>query len=440
MTTYFKPSATLVAARAGLLAIAPEQRSAWVLDQLLPLMPTRPEVDVNRNSSILHLFAGLPTPSAGFPLFRDAIRDVLGIPFYPVELEGKRSLNAIAAYLTEETLAEFTEVADYVDDPLQGGVWAWGDPAGEPPGEPQGDPLDPAVLVLSAPRSGSTLFRAILAGHPDLFSPPELNLLPFRDMKERAQKIDRLGYAWMRGGPFTALLNLEGLSPEAAQQRLAAMEREATPVRQLYAHLQAQARPRLLVDKSPLYALSDIWLERAERAFRDPIYVHLVRHPLSVMESFARMRFHRLLGPHWPVWDPNPWRLGEKVWLVCHRQILDTLSHVPPTRQTLIRYEDLVTAPEETCRRLCAFLNLPYVPAMADPYAGERMLRSPFTGIRATATIGDPNLLTHAAIDPDLADAWKRAPSPRPLSAPTLALMRELGYPEALVRPAASVG
>src|SRR5262249_3795882 len=30
------------------------------------------------------------------------------------------------------------------------------------------------VFVLSAPRSGSTLFRVMLAGHPQLFAPPEL--------------------------------------------------------------------------------------------------------------------------------------------------------------------------------------------------------------------------------------------------------------------------
>ena len=43
----------------------------------------------------------------------------------------------------------------------------------------------PAVFVLSPPRSGSTLMRVMLGGHPRLFSPPELELLSFNTLRER---------------------------------------------------------------------------------------------------------------------------------------------------------------------------------------------------------------------------------------------------------------
>ncbi len=44
---------------------------------------------------------------------------------------------------------------------------------------------NPSMLfLLSSPRSGSTLLRAMLAGHPALFSPPELHLLTFYSMKQ----------------------------------------------------------------------------------------------------------------------------------------------------------------------------------------------------------------------------------------------------------------
>ena len=45
------------------------------------------------------------------------------------------------------------------------------------------------IFLLSSPRSGSTLLRVMLAGHPDLFSPPELHLLPFSTMKERQKEL-----------------------------------------------------------------------------------------------------------------------------------------------------------------------------------------------------------------------------------------------------------
>ena len=40
------------------------------------------------------------------------------------------------------------------------------------------------VFLHSSPRSGSTLLRVMLAGHPDLFCPPELDILPFERMGE----------------------------------------------------------------------------------------------------------------------------------------------------------------------------------------------------------------------------------------------------------------
>ncbi len=61
--------------------------------------------------------------------------------------------------------------------------------------------LPEMVFLLSAPRSGSTLLRAMLGGHPELFSPPELNLLPFSSMGEREAMLASSAY---RGMPIAA--------------------------------------------------------------------------------------------------------------------------------------------------------------------------------------------------------------------------------------------
>ena len=36
----------------------------------------------------------------------------------------------------------------------------------------------------------------------------------------------------------------------------------------------------MLVDKTPSYALDPAMLRRAEEAFEEPLYIHLVRHPV----------------------------------------------------------------------------------------------------------------------------------------------------------------
>ncbi len=57
-------------------------------------------------------------------------------------------------------------------------------PAARPGGVGARNPR--AVFVLSPPRSGSTLLRVMLGGHPALFAPPELELLGFDTLAERS--------------------------------------------------------------------------------------------------------------------------------------------------------------------------------------------------------------------------------------------------------------
>ncbi|MEH1949605.1 MAG: phosphopantetheine-binding protein [Nostoc sp.] len=56
-----------------------------------------------------------------------------------------------------------------------------------PPLTSRKERLPGIIFILSSPRSGSTLLRVMLAGHPSLFSPPELHLLPFNTMREREE-------------------------------------------------------------------------------------------------------------------------------------------------------------------------------------------------------------------------------------------------------------
>ncbi|HEX9943146.1 MAG TPA: amino acid adenylation domain-containing protein, partial [Thermoanaerobaculia bacterium] len=58
-------------------------------------------------------------------------------------------------------------------------------PSLPPASRPEMEKNPPAVFVLSPPRSGSTLLRVMLGGHPGLFAPPELELLSFDTLAER---------------------------------------------------------------------------------------------------------------------------------------------------------------------------------------------------------------------------------------------------------------
>lgn len=275
------------------------------------------------------------------------------------------------------------------------------------------------VFLLSSPRSGSTLLRAMVQGHPQIFAPPELHLLAYATIGEWKAASES---NYFDQGLQRALMEIFAEDAQAASERIDHWVRENTPVREVYQFLLDHTRCPLLVDKSPSYASSVQALINAESQFERPRYIHLVRHPLPVIESFTRMRMHKLIGAE----AEDGFTTAQKIWQTGNQNVLDFFqAHVDPQRVIQVCYEDLVREPEPVIRRLCDFLAIDYDAAMLNPYAQDRMS----DGVHAASiAIEDPNFKTRETIDPRLADAWKNQASPRALSDQTQALARRLGY------------
>ena len=362
-----------------------------------------------------------PDPNRVVDLLHPTVLRDLQFPLYGYDARHCSCIAELAQHLAQE-LEPTAGPSEPIGDPYDGGSWAWG--STERDFGP--DRNRRMVFLLSAPRSGSTLLRAMLAGHPKLFAPPELHLLPFRSMKKRAQLIESLGYGWMRRGLLSAFVELEGLAPQQAEERVAEMEARDLSVAEVYAQLQELAGERTLVDKTPSYACHPGWLQHAERQFEGARYVHLVRHPVSAVESFVRMRFHRLLGRHWLVWDANPWRYGEKFWTAANLHISGFLKQLQPGRHITVLYEDLVANPARSLARICEFLDLSFAPAMLSPYGGNARAIYDYRG--QGPALGDVNFLQHRGIDASLGERWATVRLPQRFGEVTLALASTFGY------------
>ena len=290
-------------------------------------------------------------------------------------------------------------------------------------------PLEPpnprAVFLLSPPRSGSTLLRVLLAGHPRLFAPPELELLTFNTMAERAASLSGRDRYW-REGLLRALMEIDGGSLEEVTARVEEAERDGTSVQAFYRRMQGWLGDRLLVDKTPAYTLDAAVLARAEQTFDRPFYIHLLRHPHAVVRSFEEGKLEQVFFRRAHPFSRR--ELAEMVWVVCNRNIDALLRGVPAERQMRLRFEDLVRDPERVLSGLCAALGLPYDPTMAQPY---RDTRSRMTdGIHAESRmLGDFKLLQHKDIDPAAADRWRAELDQDFLGEPAWQLAEELGYP-----------
>jgi len=293
------------------------------------------------------------------------------------------------------------------------------------------------IIVLAGPRSGSTLLQLVLNAHPGLYAGQELYLLPYFTMPERRSRMDSgLG---VRGFIFEGLrktvMELRGCSVAQADELLEEMAELNT--QDVYRVLQAWAGPRILVDKTPTYGWSVETLRRAEALFEEVQYIHLHRHPYATISSMAAEAVQRdyvakaagdSLPPGWEgQLDAALWDESEALWAQCNANIQDFCRSLPPERCTRLAYEDLLAKPAVACRRLCAFLRLPYHAGMTTPYTADNLATFQ-PAVEGGMGAGDPKLRNNKQIDARMADAWRKVSVPRPLTSFAAHVALGLGY------------
>ena len=179
-----------------------------------------------------------------------------------------------------------------------------------------------------------------------------------------------------------------------------------------------------MVDKSPTYALDLEALRNAEHGFDEPRYIHLIRDPLAMSRSFGSYHMDQIL----PLLE-NPYSgraLGELVWTLSHRNILEFAEAVPPERLLRLRFEDLVSDPRSAMIEVSRFLGLEFEESLVRPY--ENLESKMVDGLHAESTpMGDTRLLERDRIDPKAAITVAPTAADQVLGEPTRRLARRLG-------------
>ncbi len=269
------------------------------------------------------------------------------------------------------------------------------------------------IFVLGAPRSGTTLLRVMLAGHPRLFSPPEMVIAPFATMAERRKKLDER--FWEKGGLRRAIMELRGCGVDEAKAVEASLEDRTVP--DVYAWIAEQLGDRILVDKCPHLSADPAALSRLARWFPSARWVWIVRHPGSVTRSIENMPMAEVMLQGYA---PD----ARDIWYFANRTIQSFLEGVPAGQKGMIRYEDMVSDGRAAMSSLCRDISLDFHEALLTPYEGDRMREGP-SGARA---VGDPNMAGRGKVDPSLATKWLEGFDASSVSPDTHRLARELGY------------
>jgi hypothetical protein len=188
------------------------------------------------------------------------------------------------------------------------------------------------VFILSAPRSGSTLLRAILGSHSEFYAPPEL---PLKHLAARADT------SWIRA-------SIDGLGLTSDELDYLLWDRVLADA------LQRSGKPRIVV-KTPSNVL--IW-DRIAECWPDAQFVFLLRHPAATVASL-----HSSWDPAWRPEDSG--ELDDSLARgLRYMTVLEQARGALPG--LTIRYEDLTAEPERTVGQLCEFLGVPFEPSMLD--------------------------------------------------------------------------
>lgn len=314
--------------------------------------------------------------------------------FYPDELEANSTPLAVARHLSQR-------LHRGREQPVR------------PPVLPRrkGKVGEPTVFVLGCPRSGTTIFRCMLMGHPEIYAGPELHLMPFKSLRQRERQIVGLGAPWMVMGLVQTIADLTGWSEREAFHYVSILTRRDLPVADVYRIIHGYCSKPVVVDKSPLLANMPFALDAIESNFLDARYLHITRHPRAVIDSMLKVG----ASPFDHLKDAA---VAENFWCETNTSVLAFLDGTPRRRWHRLSYEDLMGSTGRTLRGVTDFLGMPYDLSMADPYAGHRLQQG----------IGCVNLPKRNALEPGLAHAWRETDRKRDLQPETAALARRLGY------------
>lgn len=294
------------------------------------------------------------------------------------------------------------------------------------------------LFIIAPGRSYTSVIGGMIGQHPQVYGLPEVNLSHVDTLGELLGSLSG-PLEFLMAGLLRVLAQLhEGNQTEAAALRARqwVVQRSHWTTQQMFAHIQQQVGPRVLVEKSPLNTLKLDHLQRLLRIFPRASFLHLTRHPRtagkSSLELRKSLREGRIEGFPNRVREIDP----EKSWLRSQTHIMEFSRELALGQYMRIKAEMLLRDPRKYLTQICDWLGL-----ATDPASIEAMLHpetSPFACMGPPSAMfgNDPNFLKNPVLDFDrlakIAEPalegevdWRPGET---FSKPVLRLARQFGY------------
>jgi hypothetical protein len=224
------------------------------------------------------------------------------------------------------------------------------------------------IFIIGTERSGSNLLRLILNAHSRIAIPHPPHIMKY------------LARLQERYGDLSADRNMRQLIADIltlidahifpwdydldADRLLSALTQRSTfgAVAAIYEHVQRAEGKARWGNKSTFMVH---YTAEVRSVYPDARFILLIRDPRDVAVSARRSVF----SPCHPVLSAQLWAKQQAVGIT----LLDSL---PSQSIHMLRYEDLLAAPDETIRSLCGFLDEDFEPGMLQFFEGREAKKS----------------------------------------------------------------
>jgi hypothetical protein len=233
------------------------------------------------------------------------------------------------------------------------------------------DSPNPFLFVVGCSRSGTTLLRRIIDAHPQIAMTRETHWIPVffrerRGLTSEGSVTPELISCLLEEPKFATMgLTREQMEPLLGGGEAVRYARFVSGLFDLFG--QAQGK-RLVGDKCPSYTVEVATLHALWPRTK---FVHLIRDGRDVCLSALNWRRADKLAERFRTWSEDPVTTAALWWSWNVSGGREAGSRLGPGCYHEVRYEALVTRPEQEVPGLCAFLGVPCSEAMLRFHEGR---------------------------------------------------------------------
>ncbi len=217
-------------------------------------------------------------------------------------------------------------------------------------------------FIIGNPRSGTTLLRLMLNKHSNMSVPPEAGFLAwlydeYKDFTFTAQSVDNFVYAL---GNTTKIehwhLDYDALKNFIISEKPNDFSSFMDCVYLYYSKYNLSKEVEIFGDKNNFYLNK---IDLLSKLYCDAKFIHIIRDGRSVAVSYKDLNKKKMSSEYAPDL-PGEIETIAKEWCDNIEMINTSFDSLNANQHYTVRFEDLISKPEEYLRDICDFLNIGY--------------------------------------------------------------------------------